>query len=124
MLELKQVSKTYDGPRGTQVPVLADTTFTLASQEFVTVQGPSGCGKSTLISAIIRLLAPNAQIKGGSILFRETNLLGLESEAMRALLGHFRDARLGQSPLRELIRARPPYLEAVAESWLSQGKRA
>ncbi len=58
MLELKQVSKTYDGPRGTQVSVLADTTFTLASQEFVTVQGPSGCGKSTLLMICGGLLTP------------------------------------------------------------------
>jgi oligopeptide/dipeptide ABC transporter ATP-binding protein len=51
------------------------------------IVGESGCGKSTLISAIIRLLAPNAQVDGGSILFKEDDLLKLDPDAMRALRG-------------------------------------
>jgi oligopeptide/dipeptide ABC transporter ATP-binding protein len=53
----------------------------------VGIVGESGCGKSTLISTIIRLLAPNAQIDEGSIMFRGTDLLGLDPGAMRALRG-------------------------------------
>ncbi len=55
--------------------------------QIIGIVGESGCGKSTLISAIIRLLAPNAQIDGGSIRFREHDLLSLDPEAMRALRG-------------------------------------
>jgi oligopeptide/dipeptide ABC transporter ATP-binding protein len=69
----------------------------------------SGCGKSTLISTIIRLSAPNAQIDEGSILFKGHDLLGLESEAMRALRGNeismvFQDPMTSLNPVKTIGR--------------------
>lgn len=77
MLELMQVSKAYDGPRGTQVPVLADTTFTLEAQEFVTVQGPSGCGKSTLLLICGGLLTPQQ----GQVTFKARDVYAQSTQA-------------------------------------------
>ena len=65
------------------------------------IVGESGCGKSTLISAIIRLLAPNAQIDGGSIRFKGNDLLGLDAEAMRALRGD-KISMVFQNPMTSL----------------------
>ena len=86
VLDIRDLSVSYRSERG-PIHALRHINMRVSPSRIIGIVGESGCGKSTLISAIIRLLAPNAQIKGGSILFRETNLLGLESEAMRALRG-------------------------------------
>jgi oligopeptide/dipeptide ABC transporter ATP-binding protein len=75
----------------------------------VGIVGESGCGKSTLISSIIRLLAPNAQIDGGSIRFQDHDLLNLEPEAMRALRGNevsmvFQDPMTSLNPVLSIGR--------------------
>jgi NitT/TauT family transport system ATP-binding protein len=38
---------------------LADTSFTVGREEFLSIVGPSGCGKSTLLRLIAGLLAPD-----------------------------------------------------------------
>jgi NitT/TauT family transport system ATP-binding protein len=57
-LELRGVSKAYDGSR--RVAALDDITLTIESGEFVCIIGPSGCGKSTLLSIIAGLDPPSA----------------------------------------------------------------
>jgi NitT/TauT family transport system ATP-binding protein len=42
------------------LPVIDDISFTIQSQEFVSLLGPSGCGKSTLLRAIAGLTAPSS----------------------------------------------------------------
>ena len=42
------------------LPVIADLSFSVHSQEFVSLLGPSGCGKSTLLRAIAGLVKPCA----------------------------------------------------------------
>src|SRR5262245_38978561 len=49
--------KTYAGPAGQPVPVLAGVDLEIASGEFVAVAGPSGSGKSTLLN-LLGLLEP------------------------------------------------------------------
>ena len=69
--------------------------------EIVGVVGESGCGKSTLISAIIRLLAANAEIESGAIGFEGRDLLGLSQQQMRALRGD-RISMVFQDPMTSL----------------------
>lgn len=59
ILDLQQVSKRYQGPRG-EVRALADATLSLDAGDFVAIQGPSGCGKSTLLLVAGALLQPDA----------------------------------------------------------------
>jgi oligopeptide/dipeptide ABC transporter ATP-binding protein len=86
VLDIRDLSVSYQTDRGL-LAALRNINIQVQAGQIVGVVGESGCGKSTLISAIIRLLAPNAQIVGGSILFKGDDLLGLDSRAMRALRG-------------------------------------
>ena len=58
MLEIKNVSKTFDGPDG-KVEALKDTNLSLRPGEFVAIHGPSGSGKSTLLLTAAGMLAPD-----------------------------------------------------------------
>lgn len=86
VLEIRDLSVSYHTDRGT-LQALREVCIEIPAGKIVGIVGESGCGKSTLISAIIRLLAPNAQISQGSIRFKGQDLLGLSPEAMRKLRG-------------------------------------
>lgn len=59
-VELRSVTKVYDGGRGHSVQALAETTLTIESGEFVVLLGPSGCGKTPTLRMIAGLLRPTA----------------------------------------------------------------
>ena len=86
ILDIRDLSVSYHTKRGL-LRALRNIDMKIQPGRIIGIVGESGCGKSTLISAIIRLLAPNAQIDGGSIRFKGNDLLGLDAEAMRALRG-------------------------------------
>jgi len=86
ILDIRDLSVSYHTDLGL-LHALRNIRLQIHAGRIVGIVGESGCGKSTLISAIIRLLAPNAKIDAGSILFRANDLLGLEPDAMRALRG-------------------------------------
>ena len=64
LLEVDSLSVSYDTERG-ELQALRDVTIDVPRGEIVGIVGESGCGKSTLISAIIRLISPNARLVGG-----------------------------------------------------------
>ena len=84
VLEISDLSVNYDTDRG-PLRALRNIDIQIQPGRIIGIVGESGCGKSTLISTIIRLLAPNAEIATGSILFRGNDLLGLDPEALDAL---------------------------------------
>ena len=86
VLEISRLSVSYQTDRG-PLKALRDVSLHVPEGKIIGIVGESGCGKSTLISAIIRLLAPNAVVDDGSVLFKGNNLLELDPEAMRALRG-------------------------------------
>lgn len=59
MLEFKDVSKSFNGPRG-KVLAMEKVSFSVSSGEIVSVQGPSGCGKSTMLLSAGGLQAPSS----------------------------------------------------------------
>jgi oligopeptide/dipeptide ABC transporter ATP-binding protein len=86
VLDIRNLSVSYDTDSGS-LHALRNVNISIEPGRIVGIVGESGCGKSTLISAIIRLLAPNAKIERGAILFKDSDLLALDPEAMRALRG-------------------------------------
>lgn len=72
MLEVKNVSKTFQTPGG-PVEALKDVTFTVNTGEFVSIIGKSGSGKSTLLSILGALDIPS----GGTITVDETQIQNL-----------------------------------------------
>ncbi len=86
VLDIRDLSVGYDTGAGT-LQAIRNVSLAVPGGKIVGIVGESGCGKSTLISAIIRLLAPNARIGGGTVVFKGDNLLTFRPEQMRALLG-------------------------------------
>lgn len=54
LVEVRNVSYTYPGQQGVQA--LADLSFDIRENEFVSLIGPSGCGKSTFLRLVSDLL--------------------------------------------------------------------
>jgi oligopeptide/dipeptide ABC transporter ATP-binding protein len=108
VLDIRDLSVSYHTDRGL-LCALRNINLSIDPGRIVGIVGESGCGKSTLISAIIRLLAPNAQVESGSIQFRGNDLLTLDPEAMRALRGDeismvFQDPMTSLNPVMSIGR--------------------
>jgi oligopeptide/dipeptide ABC transporter ATP-binding protein len=86
VLDLQNLSVSYQTEQG-PLQALRNVNLQVPEGKIVGIVGESGCGKSTLISAIICLLAANAQVTEGTVLFKGNDLLRLNPEQMRALRG-------------------------------------
>lgn len=86
VLDILDLSVSYTTPRG-DLKALRGVSLSVPQRRIVGIVGESGCGKSTLISAIVRLMAPNAQIRSGSIRLKGAEILELSEAQMRALRG-------------------------------------
>src|ERR1700733_15963531 len=84
MLEVSGLSVDYALDRA-DVRAVDDVSFTVGQGEFLGIVGESGCGKSTLLFAIAQLLSPPAQITGGEVIFKGTNMVQLGEKALRAI---------------------------------------
>ena len=80
LLDVRNLSKTYPGPRGRAVQAVSDVSLTLAPGEVLGIVGESGCGKSTLGRAILRLIEPS----GGEIRFQDRDWMALRGGALKA----------------------------------------
>ena len=103
ILDIKNLCVNYQTDAG-PLRALRGVNLKIEPGRIVGIVGESGCGKSTLISAIIKLLAANAQVAEGEILFRGENLLELDTEAIRALRGDeismvFQDSMTSLNPV-------------------------
>ena len=72
---------------GELVPAVSGVSIDVSAGETVAVVGESGSGKSTTAAAVNRLLADNAVVTGGSILFDGVDLARLDENRMIALRG-------------------------------------
>ncbi len=84
MLRLENIDISFKTERGLARAVRG-VNLSLAPDTVLGLVGESGCGKSTLLKAIIRVMAPNARISRGRILFRGQDLVSAPEAAMQAL---------------------------------------
>lgn len=84
MLRLENIDIDFKTERGVARAVRG-VNLTLAHDTVLGLVGESGCGKSTLLKAIIGVMAPNARISRGQILFRGQDLVTASAAAMQAL---------------------------------------
>ena len=89
MLEVRGLTVVFRTRRGS-VTALDGVDLTLPTGKITGLVGESGCGKTVTALAIMRLLRPPAEIRGGQILLDGRNLLTLPERDM----DHVRGARV------------------------------
>jgi peptide/nickel transport system ATP-binding protein len=82
LLEVRDLSVDYVTESG-DVRAVDRVDLDVEAGEFVAIVGESGCGKSTLLFAIGQLLAPPAEVSGGSVLFKGQDMTRLTAEELR-----------------------------------------
>jgi oligopeptide/dipeptide ABC transporter ATP-binding protein len=100
VLSVERLSVDFRTDAG-RLHALRDVSLTVPRGEIVGIVGESGCGKSTLINSIIGLLAANAEIVSGKILFKGTDLLTMAADDLRKLRGD-RITTVFQDPMTAL----------------------
>ena len=90
MLEVKNISKTFNPGTVNEKQALRDLSLTLADGDFVTVIGGNGAGKSTLLNAI----AGTWQVDEGKIIIDGMDVTKLSEYKRAAFLG-----RVFQDPM-------------------------
>ncbi|MCR5204271.1 MAG: ATP-binding cassette domain-containing protein [Lachnospiraceae bacterium] len=83
------------------VHAVRDVSFDLYRGETLCIVGESGSGKSVTSKAIMGILARNAIIAGGNIMYRGENLLEVSEEEFYKIRGH-RIGMIFQDPLSSL----------------------
>lgn len=104
LLEIKNLNVDFKTPRG-RVKVLRDINFTATRGKIIGIVGESGSGKSTVIWAMTQLLAGNAVVNSGEILFDGENVLDFNAEQLKGYRGEkasivFQDPMTSQIPVR------------------------
>ncbi len=84
ILEVRDLSVEYSTAQGATRAV-DRVNLDIAPGEFLGIVGESGCGKSTLLFAIAQLLAPPAEIAGGTVRFKGVNMVELSAKELRAI---------------------------------------
>ncbi|MGZ4327144.1 MAG: dipeptide ABC transporter ATP-binding protein [Solirubrobacteraceae bacterium] len=71
--------------RGRPLAVVRDVSFRIARGESYGLVGESGCGKSTIALAVVRYLARNGSVSGGSISIDGRDVLAMRGGELRKL---------------------------------------
>ena len=100
LLAISDLSVEFATPRG-KVKALRRIDLTVKPGRIVGIVGESGCGKSTLVSTVMGLLAGNAEVSSGSIVFEGQELRDLEEDEWRQIRGR-RLAMVFQDPMTSL----------------------
>lgn len=82
LLSVRDLEVEYRTQRG-PVKAVDHVSFDIFPNEVLGLAGESGCGKSTIAHAVTRLLHPPAYITGGKVMFRDTDILQMDTETLR-----------------------------------------
>lgn len=86
VLAFKDLTIDFVTPRG-DVHALRNVSLAVPRNKIVGIVGESGCGKSTLILAALNLLAENAVIRGGQVIYEEHDVLAMSGAELREIRG-------------------------------------
>ena len=99
MLELKNISKTFNPGTINAKTALSDLSLTLADGDFVTVIGGNGAGKSTMLNAV----AGTFLVDSGSIVIDGNDVTSLPEYKRAAFIGRvFQDPMMGTAPTMQI----------------------
>ena len=76
MLEIKNISKSFVQPDGSNIEAIADISLDVKRDDFVAIVGPSGCGKTTILKLIAGLERPT----GGQLIFEDKKIISASQE--------------------------------------------
>lgn len=76
MLEIKNISKSFVQPDGSNIEAVADISLDVKRDDFVAIVGPSGCGKTTILKLIAGLERPT----GGQLVFEDKKIISASQE--------------------------------------------
>ncbi len=99
-LEVKHLTISFRTTNGA-VRAVRDVSFNLEEGETLAIAGESGSGKSVTTRAVMGILAGNAMVDGGEIIYDGKDLLKIPEEEFHNLRGH-RLAMVFQDPLSAL----------------------
>lgn len=92
MLEIKNITKTFNPGTVNEKVALKDLSLTLKDGDFVTVIGGNGAGKSTMLNAIAGVWKPDS----GSIIIDGTDITSMPEHKRAKFLGRvFQDPMMG-----------------------------
>ena len=86
ILDVQNLRLSFATENGT-VPVLHGLSYCLEKGQVLAVVGESGSGKTVQALSILRLLAPNAHIDDGKIIYQGTDLLRVKPSRLRQVRG-------------------------------------
>lgn len=87
LLSVNDISIQFKNKKG-DLTAVDHVSFEVEAGEILGIVGESGCGKSVTSLAIMRLLAENAKIAGGSIIMNGKNLVDLSEKEMCEVRGN------------------------------------
>lgn len=100
ILEIKNLNLFFNSS-GNSYQALYDINLTLNKGEILAIVGESGCGKSVTAMSVLQLLAPNAKITSGEIIYNKENLLYFSQKEMQKIRGK-EIALIPQDPMSAL----------------------
>ncbi len=114
VLEVKNLEISFKTDNGL-VRAVRDISFDLYKGETICIVGESGSGKSVTSKAIMGILAANAIVDGGQIMYEGENLLEVSEDEMHRIRGH-KIGMIFQDPLSSLnpiVKIGPQITEAM-----------
>ena len=87
LLDVRNLDVRFPAPRGGELSVINNVSFSVNRGETVGLVGESGCGKSVSAMAVMRLLGGGGRISAGSVHFEGTDLATLDENKMNDIRG-------------------------------------
>jgi peptide/nickel transport system ATP-binding protein len=106
LLEVRDLHVRFETPSG-PVRAVRGVSLAVPPRSIVGLVGESGSGKTTVVSAVLNLLAPNAVVEAGEILYKGRDVLRFSAAELRALRGReiamvFQDPMTSLSPVHSV----------------------